>query len=79
MRDYVKMLCENRGLKFLIFAFHHNMMNGIAEELFENSIKYIRIDGQTPGQERPVSENVQLKEKRNRSYCLRICNRHQIM
>ena len=50
----MKMLCENKGLKFLIFAYHHNMMDGIAEELYDTNIKYIRIDGQTAAQERPV-------------------------
>lgn len=54
VREYVKMLCENRGLKFLVFAYHHCMMDGIAEELYDLNIKYIRIDGQTVGSERPV-------------------------
>ena len=51
----MKMLCENKGLKFLIFAYHHNMMDGIAEELHDTNLKYIRIDGHTAAQERPVS------------------------
>ncbi len=48
------MLCQNKGLKFLVFAFHHNMMDGIAEELHDNKMKYIRIDGNTAPQDRPV-------------------------
>ncbi len=48
------MLVENEGLKFLIFAYHHNMMDGIAETLLDQKIKYIRIDGNTPRDERPV-------------------------
>ena len=56
----MKMLCENKGLKFLIFAYHHNMMDGIAEELYDTNIKYIRIDGQTVAQERPVSNLLKL-------------------
>ncbi len=52
------MLCQNKGLKFLVFAFHHNMMDGIAEELHDSKMKYIRIDGKTPPQDRPVCFSV---------------------
>ena len=31
------------------------MMDGIAEELHDTNLKYIRIDGHTAAQERPVS------------------------
>ncbi len=51
------MLCDNQGLKFIVFAFHHVMMDGVAEKLHDEKVEYIRIDGQTPPQERPVSIN----------------------
>lgn len=54
VKEYVKMLCENQGLKFIVFAFHHVMMDAIAEELHDSKVDFIRIDGHTPNQERPV-------------------------
>ena len=48
------MLCENGKLKFLVFAYHHDMMNGLSESLHDKNIKFIRIDGETPPSERPV-------------------------
>ena len=54
VRDYVKMLCQNEGLKFLVFAHHHVMLNAVAEQLHEDKATYIRIDGNTPQHDRPV-------------------------
>ena len=48
------MLCANAGLKFLVFAHHHVMMNSIAEQLHECKVKFIRIDGNTIQPDRPV-------------------------
>ena len=48
------MLCENQGLKFLVFAYHHAMMDAIQEELHDSKVNFIRIDGNTPNQDRPV-------------------------
>ena len=55
MKDYVKMLCENSGLKFLIFGYHHLMLDGIVEQLNSNQVEFIRIDGKTAQADRPVS------------------------
>ena len=49
------MLCDNNGLKFIVFAYHHVMMNSLAEQLVDDDVKFIRIDGHTPMQDRPVS------------------------
>ncbi|KAK6183076.1 hypothetical protein SNE40_010622 [Patella caerulea] len=45
VKDYISMLVENNNLKFLVFAYHHVMMNGIQQTLYEKKIKFIRIDG----------------------------------
>ena len=55
VKEYVKMLCDNQGLKFIVFAYHHVMMDGIAEQLHDEGVQYMRIDGSTPPQDRPVS------------------------
>ena len=55
VKEYVKMLADNHGLKFIVFAHHHVMMDGVAEQLHDNDLKYIRIDGNTEQRERPVS------------------------
>ena len=55
VKDYIKMLCENADLKLLVFAHYHIMMDSISELLSDLSIKFIRIDGKTPHQDRPVS------------------------
>ncbi|XP_052270914.1 DNA annealing helicase and endonuclease ZRANB3-like isoform X3 [Dreissena polymorpha] len=52
-KEYVEMLCENPKLKFLVFAYHHAMMNGLSESLHDKHVKFIRIDGETPPSERP--------------------------
>ena len=49
------MMMSNKGLKMLIFAYHHAMMDALSEELHDNTVKYIRIDGSTPAMDRPVS------------------------
>ena len=54
MKEYLKMLCDNEGLKFIIFAYHRVMMDSLAEQLVDDDVKFIRIDGQTPMQDRPV-------------------------
>ena len=48
------MLCEMESSKLLIFAHHHAMLNALSEVAVEKNIKFIRIDGQTPSQERQV-------------------------
>lgn len=53
-KEYVEMLCENQKLKFLVFAYHRAMMNGLSESLHDKHVKFIRIDGETPPSERPV-------------------------
>ncbi|KAL5009114.1 hypothetical protein ScPMuIL_014695 [Solemya velum] len=52
VREYVEMLCENSQLKFLVFAYHHSMMNGVQQSLWEKRVKFIRIDGETKPSER---------------------------
>ncbi|XP_064602410.1 uncharacterized protein LOC135468214 isoform X2 [Liolophura sinensis] len=51
-KDYVQLLCENPSLKLLVFAYHHTMMDGIQQTLWENKVKFIRIDGNTKPSER---------------------------
>ncbi|OWF54351.1 DNA annealing helicase and endonuclease ZRANB3-like isoform X2 [Mizuhopecten yessoensis] len=53
-RDYVEMLCENENLKFLVFAYHHSMMNGLQQSLYNKKVKFIRIDGETPPSDRQM-------------------------
>ncbi len=48
------LLCENPALKFLVFAHHHIMMNSLAEQLMDDHVPFIRIDGNTLMQDRPV-------------------------
>ncbi|XP_005106506.1 DNA annealing helicase and endonuclease ZRANB3 [Aplysia californica] len=52
VREYLEMLCENSKLKFLVFAYHHNMMDGIAQTLWDKNIKFVRIDGHTRAADR---------------------------
>ena len=54
-KEYVEMLCDNPNLKFLVFGYHHCMMNGLSQSLYDKKVKFIRIDGDTPPSERPVS------------------------
>ena len=55
VKEYIKMLCENKDLKFIVFAFHRQMLDGITEQFIDSSVKFIRIDGSTVGHDRPVS------------------------
>ncbi|KAK3093683.1 hypothetical protein FSP39_018875 [Pinctada imbricata] len=56
-RDYVDMLCDNENLKFIVFAYHHAMMNGIQQTLMDKNVKFIRIDGETKPSERQMYVN----------------------
>ena len=56
VKDYIKMLCENAGLKLIVFAHFHIMMDSLSDLLHDLTIKFIRIDGHTPQQDRPVSD-----------------------
>nr|KAG5712773.1 hypothetical protein BaRGS_007370 [Batillaria attramentaria] len=51
-REYVQMLCENANLKFLVFAYHHCMMDGIQQTLWDKKVKFVRIDGSTKPSDR---------------------------
>ncbi|XP_041355176.1 DNA annealing helicase and endonuclease ZRANB3-like [Gigantopelta aegis] len=51
-KDYIGMLCENESLKFLIFAHHRVMLNGIQQTLWDKKVKFIRIDGDTQPSDR---------------------------
>ncbi|XP_059156186.1 DNA annealing helicase and endonuclease ZRANB3-like [Physella acuta] len=54
VREYIEMLCENEELKFLVFAYHHDMMDGIQQTLWEKKVKFVRIDGKTNSADRQV-------------------------
>ena len=53
-RDYIQMLCENVNLKFLVFAYHHSMMDGLQQTLWDKKVKFVRIDGHTRPSDRQV-------------------------
>ncbi|KAL8559599.1 hypothetical protein ACOMHN_008310 [Nucella lapillus] len=53
-REYIQMLCENANLKFLVFAYHHAMMDGLQQTLWDKKIKFVRIDGQTKPSDRQL-------------------------
>ncbi|XP_076443122.1 DNA annealing helicase and endonuclease ZRANB3-like [Babylonia areolata] len=53
-REYIQMLCENASLKFLVFAYHHTMMDGLQQTLWDRKIKFVRIDGQTKASDRQL-------------------------
>ncbi|KAK7104878.1 DNA annealing helicase and endonuclease ZRANB3-like [Littorina saxatilis] len=53
-REYIQMLCENVNLKFLVFAYHHNMMDGLQQTLWDKKVKFVRIDGHTKPSERQM-------------------------
>ena len=46
VNEYIKAMAEG-GAKFLVFAHHKDVLNGIAQALDENDFAYIRIDGST--------------------------------
>lgn len=48
------MLCENKELKFIVFAYHRVMMDAICEQLVNDSVTFVRIDGSTVPSDRPV-------------------------
>lgn len=48
------MLCDNKNLKFLVFAYHRSMMNGLQQTLIEHDVKFVRIDGDTKPSERQL-------------------------
>ncbi|XP_013069197.2 LOW QUALITY PROTEIN: DNA annealing helicase and endonuclease ZRANB3-like [Biomphalaria glabrata] len=52
VREYIEMLCDSDDLKFLVFAYHHDMMNGIEQALWEKNVKFVRIDGTTKSVDR---------------------------
>ncbi|KAH9519017.1 Swi SNF matrix associated, actin dependent regulator of chromatin [Bulinus truncatus] len=52
VREYIEMLCDNERLKFLVFAYHHDMMNGVEQVLWEKNVKFVRIDGNTKSVDR---------------------------
>jgi SWI/SNF-related matrix-associated actin-dependent regulator 1 of chromatin subfamily A len=51
VREYVSDLLEC-GAKFLIFAHHMPVLDGLEECVKQRKVKYIRIDGRTPSSER---------------------------
>lgn len=54
VKSYVQMLCENQDLKFIIFAYHRVMLDSICEQLVDDDVTFIRIDGSTVTSDRPV-------------------------
>ncbi|CAH1791115.1 unnamed protein product [Owenia fusiformis] len=48
VNDYIEDLLRNDGLKFIVFCYHHDMMNGISCMLRKSKVKFIRIDGSVP-------------------------------
>ncbi|CAG5130671.1 unnamed protein product, partial [Candidula unifasciata] len=57
VREYVEMLCEDDQLKFLVFAYHHDMMDGIQQTLSDRKVKFVRIDGNTKSFDRQACVN----------------------
>ncbi|CAE8590077.1 unnamed protein product [Polarella glacialis] len=51
--EYVEYLLSN-DIKFLLFAHHHVMLDGLEQKLKALGAKYVRIDGNTPAQKRGV-------------------------
>lgn len=51
IKNYLELVIE-RGTKFLFFAHHKNMIEGICDFLGSKNTTYIRIDGSTPTSER---------------------------
>ena len=49
--EYVQYLLESSNQKMLLFAYHHDMLNGL--EKIMNTTKHVRIDGNTPQSRRP--------------------------
>ncbi|CAM6083418.1 unnamed protein product [Calypogeia fissa] len=51
VQDYLTTMIE-ASCKFLVFAHHHCMLEGIQELLQKKKVKFIRIDGKTPASAR---------------------------
>nr|CAD7589632.1 unnamed protein product [Timema genevievae] len=51
IRDYIHDLLDS-GRKFICFAHHHIVLDGICEAIEERNLSYIRIDGSTPSEVR---------------------------
>uniref|UniRef100_A0A2K6EHJ1 DNA annealing helicase and endonuclease ZRANB3 n=1 Tax=Propithecus coquereli TaxID=379532 RepID=A0A2K6EHJ1_PROCO len=52
VKDYIKMMLQNDSLKFLVFAYHLNMLQACTEAVIEYKTRYIRIDGSVSSSER---------------------------
>jgi len=49
------MLSENAAdVKFIVFAHHRVMLDSITEQLVDDNVSFIRIDGSTLAVDRPV-------------------------
>ncbi|KAL4107305.1 hypothetical protein QTP88_017672 [Uroleucon formosanum] len=61
--DYILNLLKD-GKKFLVFAHHQKVINGICDVLENNETYYIRIDGKTSSEERKsVCDQFQIEDK----------------
>lgn len=56
VNDYVEYLVSN-DLKFLVFAHHHSVLDGIQQKLDALDVKHIRIDGSTIAKKRQENVN----------------------
>lgn len=54
VKEYVKMLTENADVKFIVFGHHRVMLDSITEQLVDDNITFIRIDGSTLAVDRAV-------------------------
>jgi len=48
------MLTENADVKFIVFGHHRVMLDSITEQLVDDNITFIRIDGSTLAVDRAV-------------------------
>jgi len=46
--EYLKDLLES-GEKFLVFAHHQDVLDGLCHALYQQHVDHVRIDGRTPG------------------------------
>lgn len=56
VQSYVEDLLE-ADEKFLIFAHHKDLMDGIEKSINRKNVSYVRIDGETPPQKRDALKN----------------------
>ncbi|XP_033126566.1 DNA annealing helicase and endonuclease ZRANB3-like [Anneissia japonica] len=76
--DYISMLLDNPGLKFLVFAHHRDVLTAVCQTITKYNrekkcdIKYIRIDGDVPSFERMHLVNTFQKDERTRVAVLSI-------